>query len=94
MSHLCVSPVRPIEPRVMRNHYRTTVGKVPGADKVCKFHAMRHTFASLLTENGVDVKTVSSLLGHSAVSITLNVYVHPSAEQKTGAANRVFKKFL
>lgn len=39
-------------------------------------HSLRHTFASMLFEDGVDVKTVSTLLGHSSVQITLNTYIH------------------
>lgn len=39
-------------------------------------HSLRHTFASTLFGNGVDVKTVSSLLGHASIQITLNTYIH------------------
>lgn len=39
-------------------------------------HSLRHTFASLLFANGVDVKIVSKLLGHSSVKITYDIYVH------------------
>ena len=39
-------------------------------------HALRHTFASLLFANGVDVKTVSKILGHASIQITLNTYIH------------------
>lgn len=52
-----------------------------------KFHGLRHTFASTLIENKVDVKTVSTILGHSDISTTLNVYVHPSNEAKICAVN-------
>lgn len=47
-----------------------------------KFHALRHTFATRCVEAGVDVKTLSEVLGHSNVSITLNTYVHPSMDNK------------
>lgn len=46
------------------------------------FHSLRHTFATRCVEAGMDVKTLSELLGHSNVSITLNTYVHPSLEAK------------
>lgn len=46
------------------------------------FHALRHTFATRCIEAGVDVKSLSEILGHSNVSITLNTYVHPSMEVK------------
>lgn len=46
------------------------------------YHALRHTFATRCIEVGVDVKTLSEILGHSNVSITLNTYVHSSMELK------------
>ncbi|MGN1139418.1 MAG: site-specific integrase [Ruminococcus sp.] len=46
------------------------------------YHALRHTFATRCVEVGVDVKTLSEILGHSNVSITLNTYVHSSIEHK------------
>ena len=48
-------------------------------------HAARHTFATVLFRNGVDVKTVSTLLGHSSTSITYNIYIHVINEQKADA---------
>ena len=46
------------------------------------FHALRHTFATRCIENGLDPKSVSELLGHANVRITLERYVHPSLEGK------------
>ena len=46
------------------------------------FHALRHTFATRCIEAGVDIKTLSEILGHSNVSITLDTYVHSSMEIK------------
>lgn len=46
------------------------------------FHGLRHTFATRCVEVGVDIKTLSELLGHASVNITLNTYVHSSVEQK------------
>lgn len=46
------------------------------------FHAIRHTFATRCIEEGVDVKALSEILGHSNVKITMNRYVHPSLENK------------
>ena len=45
-------------------------------------HALRHTFATRCIEAGADCKTVSELLGHATVNMTLNLYVHPRVEQK------------
>ncbi len=47
-----------------------------------RFHALRHTFATRYIEAGGDCKTVSELLGHASVNLTLNLYVHPQLEQK------------
>ena len=46
------------------------------------YHALRHTFATRCIEAGVDVKSLSEILGHSNVSVTLNTYVHSSMEMK------------
>lgn len=46
------------------------------------FHALRHTFATRCIECGCDYKSLSELLGHSNVSITMNIYVHPQMELK------------
>lgn len=46
------------------------------------FHALRHTFATRCVEAGVDIKSLSEMLGHSSINTTLSVYVHPSLEQK------------
>ncbi len=46
------------------------------------FHALRHTFATRCVEAGVDVKTLSEILGHSGVSVTLNTYVHSTMDNK------------
>lgn len=46
------------------------------------YHGLRHTFATRCIEAGIDVKTLSELLGHTDASITLNTYVHSSMERK------------
>lgn len=46
------------------------------------YHALRHTFATRCIEAGMDVKSLSEILGHANVSITLNTYVHSSIEMK------------
>lgn len=50
--------------------------------KKVNFHALRHTFATRCIEAGVDVKSLSEILGHANVGITLNTYVHSSMEMK------------
>lgn len=51
------------------------------------FHAIRHTYATRLIEGGTDIKTVSTLLGHSDVYITLNTYVHTTKESMRTASD-------
>ncbi|MBM4159431.1 MAG: hypothetical protein FJ216_11735 [Ignavibacteria bacterium] len=52
------------------------------------FHCFRHTFASKLISNGVDINTVKELLGHSNINTTL-VYLHSSFNQKLNAVNKI-----
>ena len=52
-----------------------------GIEKV-NFHALRHTFATRCVEMEFDVKSLSEILGHANVNITLNRYVHPTMELK------------
>ena len=57
------------------------------------FHALRHTFATRCIENGGDPKSLSEILGHSDVSITLSLYVHPSIDQKRKCMNNMSAYF-
>jgi len=50
--------------------------------KQINFHGLRHTFATRCIEVGIDIKTLSELLGHASVDITLNTYVHSSLDRK------------
>ena len=51
-----------------------------------RFHDLRHTFATLALQNGVDVKTVSGMLGHFSAGFTLDTYAHvTTAAQKKAA---------
>jgi len=59
-----------------------------------KFHAIRHTFATRMLETGVDVKTLSEILGHSSVIITLKVYAHSQMEQKIAAIGKLNSLYL
>lgn len=55
------------------------------------FHLLRHTFASRCISTGCDVKSLSEILGHSSVQITMNVYVHSSMRLKKEMLNNVCK---
>lgn len=69
-----------MEPRLLEYRFKNYI-------KACElenvnFHALRHTFATRCVEAGFDVKTLSEILGHVNVNITLNRYVHSSMEFK------------
>lgn len=70
----------PTEPRTYRNYYKKLLDKL-GIPSI-KFHGLRHSFATRCIESKCDYKTVSVILGHSNISTTLNLYVHPNYEQK------------
>ena len=80
---------RPTEPRTYRNYYNGLMVKL-GIPKL-KYHGLRHSFATRCIEAGCDYKTVSVLLGHSNISTTLNLYVHPNMEQKKRCITKMFK---
>ena len=67
----------PTEPRTYRNYYKRLMEHL-GIPKL-KFHGLRHSFATRCIESNCDYKTVSVLLGHSNISTTLNLYVHPTS---------------
>lgn len=75
----------PIRSRMERFMDRHRLPKV-------NFHGLRHTYATMLVTAGGDLKTVSTLLGHSDVALTMNLYVHPSIESKRAAVNKAFRK--
>jgi integrase len=60
-----------------------TEGRVP------TFHDLRHTYATVAIASGIDVKTVSSMLGHSNAAMTLNIYASADPEAKRDAASKV-----
>lgn len=76
----------PFDPRTYQKLFKKIL--VLSGVKDRKFHAIRHTFATRALELGVDIKTLSEILGHSNVSITLNIYAHSLLEQKKIAINK------
>jgi len=73
----------PLDPRTLQKYYKNVI-KAAGVP-YRKFHTLRHTFATRALEMGVDIKTVSDLLGHATVTNTLNIYAHSLMEQKKRA---------
>ncbi len=81
--------VNPTEPRTYRNYYKKLIAEL-GIPPI-KFHGLRHSFATRCIESNCDYKTVSVILGHSNISTTLNLYVHPNLEQKKKCIDRMIK---
>lgn len=54
-----------------------------------RFHDLRHTFSTMALQNGVDVKTLSGILGHYSAGFTLDTYGHVTTQMKVDAANKV-----
>lgn len=69
-----------VEPRTMQNRFKKVL-KMSDIEPA-NFHAIRHTFATRCIELGFDVKSLSEILGHATVNITMNRYVHPTLEHK------------
>lgn len=87
--YILTNSSRPTEPRTYRNYYKRLMEtlNIPRL----KFHGLRHSFATRCIESKCDYKTVSVLLGHSNISTTLNLYVHPNMEQKKKCVEQMFK---
>lgn len=79
----------PTEPRTYRNYYKKLLVKLNIPQ--IKFHGLRHSFATRCIESHCDYKTVSVILGHSNISTTLNLYVHPNFEQKKKCIDKMIR---
>ncbi|WP_312071613.1 site-specific integrase [Anaerotignum propionicum] len=85
-SSILSEKAEPFDPRVYQRIYKKLLKEAGVRDR--KFHAIRHSFATRALELGVDIKTLSEILGHSNVSITLNIYAHSLMEQKRIAIDK------
>ena len=70
----------PLDPRTYQNRFKRYLRAA--AVKEYNFHALRHTFATNCIDNDMDVKSLSEILGHANIQITLNKYVHPTMDAK------------
>ena len=64
----------------MENHFHKILNEI--SIRQVNFHTLRHTFATRCIEVGFDIKSLSEILGHANVNITLNRYVHPPFQLK------------
>lgn len=81
-----------VEPRTMQNHFKKLLKCCEIED--ANYHALRHTFATRCVELGFDVKSLSEILGHASVNITMNRYVHPSMQLKQANMQRLSEMIL
>ena len=63
--------------------------KNAGIEEHVRFHDLRHTFATMAISSGVDVKTLSSMLGHYSAGFTLDTYTHITNDMQRGAAKKI-----
>jgi integrase len=87
--YVLTNDMKPTEPRTYRNYYKRLMKELEMPE--LKFHGLRHSFATRCIESNCDYKTVSVILGHSNISTTLNLYVHPNMEQKKKCIDQMFK---
>lgn len=80
----------PINHNNLINRYFNPALKAAGLPKI-RFHDLRHTYASLLIEQGENIKYIQSQLGHSSPTVTLNVYAHLMKPTNQAAAIRLEK---
>ena len=80
-----------IEPNVYSRRYKKILQELDIQYR--KFHATRHTFATRALEIGMDIKTLSEILGHSSPTVTLNLYSHSLPEHKKKEMDRLGKLY-
>ena len=71
----------------MQYYFKTVLQKCEIRE--VKFHILRHTFATRCVENSFEIKSLSEILGHSSIKITLDRYVHSSMDLKRENMNKL-----
>lgn len=78
---------KPMEPRGCLERFKRFQKRLGVQEH--NWHCLRHTFATRCVENGVDIKSLSEIMGHSDVEITMQRYVHPSMDTKKEQVNKL-----
>ena len=84
------SPVKedsPMDPAAVRKRLQTVLERAEC--KRLRFHDLRHTFATASLEHGMDIKTLSTIIGHVSSSTTLNIYTHVTDQMRRTAAAKI-----
>jgi integrase len=76
-----------VEPRTYQYRFKAYLSRCGVKD--ANFHSLRHTFATRCVALGFEIKSLSEILGHANVNITLNRYVHPSIDLKRSNMNKL-----
>ena len=82
-----VSEDSPRDPAAVRKRLQTILERA-GCKKI-RFHDLRHTFSTAALEHGMDIKTLSTIIGHVSSSTTLNIYAHVTDEMRRTAAVKI-----
>ena len=82
-----ILPEQPIDPGQIRKRLHRIL-KHSGC-KDLRFHDLRHTFTTMSLENGMDIKTLSAIIGHASALTTLDVYTHITNEMQENAAEQI-----
>lgn len=82
-----IKPEQPVDPGYVRKRLQVILERA-GCKRV-RFHDLRHTFATMSLENGMDVKTLSTIIGHVSSATTLNIYTHITGEMQRNAARNI-----
>jgi len=79
---------QPIEPVILNRDYKALL-KNAELPSVLRFHDLRHTAATLLLAQGVHPRAIMELLGHSSITVTMNVYGHVLPAMMREAADKM-----
>lgn len=76
------------EPRTFNSYYCNVLNRSKIEHHT--FHSLRHTFATLAVKKGMDAETLSRILGHASVTITLSRYYHPTTKDLVNAIDKIY----
>ncbi len=82
-----IKPEQPVDPGYVRKRLQVILERA--GCKQIRFHDLRHTFATMALEHGMDVKTLSAIIGHVSSGTTLNIYAHITDDMRRSAATKI-----